>query len=179
MITHDRLEWVVREYGPVVWRTAYRLLTREADAADCFQRTFLAAVEFDADEPVRNWPAMLKRIATARALEQLRCRYRESHRVTDFPDEPLADPTSLDPAELACGGELAAALREALSAIDPVQAEVFCLVCLEGFSSADAAGALGVTANHAGVLLHRARAALRERLRAFDPHQEHSAGGHS
>src|SRR5688500_10791095 len=100
---------IVREFGPVVWRTAYRLLTREADAADCFQRTFLAAIELDATEPVRNWSAALKRLATARALEQLRTRYRESRRSAEFPDEPPADPTSPDPAELACGGELAQA----------------------------------------------------------------------
>jgi RNA polymerase sigma-70 factor, ECF subfamily len=170
---------IVREFGPTVWRTACRLLTREADAADCFQRTFLSAVELDAAEPVRNWHAALKRLATARALEQLRKRYRESRRTAEFPDELPADPTAPDPAELACGGELAQALRRALGAIDPQQAEVFCLVCVEGFSNAEAAVALGVTANHAGVLLHRARAALRERLRAFDPDREHLAGGHT
>jgi RNA polymerase sigma-70 factor (ECF subfamily) len=169
---------IVREFGPAVWRTAYRLLSREADAADCFQRTFLCAVELDAAEPVRNWPALLKRLATARALEQLRTRYRESRRAAEFPDEPPADRGSPDPADLACGGELAAALRQALSAIDAQQAEVFCLVCVEGFTNAEAAVAMGVTANHAGVLLHRARAALRERLRAFDPNREHLPGGH-
>ena len=84
---------------------------------------------------------------------------------------------STAPIDLAAGGELAAALRVALSAIDPVQAEVFCLVCLEELSYPDAAAVLGVTANHAGVLLHRARAALRERLRAFDPNREHTPGG--
>lgn len=169
---------VVREFGPVVWRTACRLLTHDADAADCFQRTFVSAVELDAAESVRNWPAALRRLATARALEQLRTRYRESRRAEPLPDDPPADPSSPDPIDLAAGGELAAALRVALSAIDPTQAEVFCLVCLEGMSNSDAAAALGVTPNHAGVLLHRARAALRERLRAFDPNREHAPGGH-
>jgi RNA polymerase sigma-70 factor (ECF subfamily) len=170
---------LVREYGPVVWRTACRLLGHEADAADCFQRTFLAAVELDAAAPVRNWPAVLKRIATARALDQLRSRHRHTARSAPLPDEPPADPFAFDPSELACGGELAAALRAALPAVDPQQAEVFCLVCLEGFSNRDAAAHLGVTANHVGVLLHRARAALRDRLAAFDPHREHHPGGHS
>jgi RNA polymerase sigma-70 factor (ECF subfamily) len=169
---------VVRDFGQVVWRTACRLLSHEADAADCFQRTFIAAVELDATEPVRNWPAVLKRLATARALEQLRTRYRESRRSGELPDESLPDPGALDPAELACGGELAAALRAAISTLDPVQAEVFCLVCLEGFSNAEAAAVLQITANYTGVLLHRARAELRERLRTFDPKREHSPGGH-
>ena len=172
-------EAIVREFGPVVWRTAFRLLNREADAADCFQRTFLAALEVDREERVRHWPAILRRLATARALEQLRGRYRESRLSSELPDEPPLDPAALDPVELVSGGELALALRKALARIDPQQAEVFFLVCLEGSTNAEAAAAIGITANHAGVLLHRCRAALRERLRAFDPNREHTAGGHS
>lgn len=168
---------IVRDYGPMVWRTACRLLTREADVADCFQRTFLAAVEQAGTEPVRNWAGFLKRIATARALEQLRTRYRESRRATDFPDVPPIDPNSPDPADLAGTGELVEALRAALLVIDPTQAEVFCLVCLEDLGYRDAAEQLGVTPNHAGVLLNRARAALRDRLAAFNPNREHSSGG--
>ncbi len=158
---------VVRRHGPLVWRTAYRLLNHDADAADCFQRTFLSAVELAAAEPVRSWPATLARLATARALEQLRARYRAAGRVEGLGADPPGPPA--DPLDHAAAGELADALRVALAAIDPAQAEVFCLVCLEGLPNTDAADQLGITANHAGVLLHRARAALRAKLRAFDP----------
>jgi len=170
---------VVREHGPAVWRTACRLLTREADAADCFQNTFISAVEVAAAQPVRDWPALLKRLTTARALELLRARYRNAARLGALPDEPPADPSAPEPLAAASGGELAEALRVALASIDTQQAEVFCLVCLEGFSNADAANLLSITANNAGVLLHRARAALRERLRAFDPNRTHAPGGHT
>ena len=162
---------VVRDHGPLVWRTAYRLLNHDADAADCFQRAFLSAVELVAAEPVRHWPAVLVRLATARALEQLRQRYRRHERFAALPDEPVSTGAT-DPLADAAAGELADALRAALAAIDPTQAEVFCLVCLEGLSNRDAANQLGITANHAGVLLHRARAALRDRLKAFDPTPE-------
>jgi RNA polymerase sigma-70 factor (ECF subfamily) len=134
-------------------------------------------VELAASEVVRNWPAALKRIATTRALDHLRRRHRSAARLVQLPDQPPADPSAPDPADLICGGELAAALRAALTDIDPQQAEVFCLVCLEGLSNTDAAAQLGITANHAGVLLHRARAALREHLATFDPHREHAPGG--
>lgn len=159
---------IIREHGPLVWRTAYRLLSHHADAGDCFQRTFLAAVERAEKEAVRNWPALLRHLATARALEALRARRRQARRTEVLPDR-LADPTPGSPPEAAAGGELADRLREALAEIDPAQAAVFCLVCLEGLSNREAALAAGVTANHAGVLLHRARQALRERLSAFDP----------
>src|SRR6478736_6162024 len=71
---------IVAEHGTLVWRTARRLLTQEADAADCFQRTFLAAVELAQRETVRHWPALLRRLATARALEQLRERMQRRAR---------------------------------------------------------------------------------------------------
>lgn len=165
---------LLRDHGPLVWRTAHRLLGRHADAADCFQQTFLAAVELARRQAVRHWPAVLARLATARALETLRARYRGHGRGGPLPDV-VTDHRAADPFELAEAEELADRLRVALAEIDPVQAEVFCLVCLESLSNRDAAAELGVTANHAGVLLHRARQALREKLTAFDPAGEREA----
>ena len=74
-----------------------------------------------------------------------------------------------DPLALAEAGELAEALRSALARIDPAQAEAFCLTAFDGFSNQQAAAVLGRTANHVGVLVYRARAELRVKLRAFDP----------
>ena len=31
-------------HGGVVWQTVYRIVGRDADAADCFQETFIAAM---------------------------------------------------------------------------------------------------------------------------------------
>lgn len=158
---------VVREYGPLVWRTAYRLVGNDADAADCFQKAFLGALDLAAAGPVRHWGGALKRLATARALDLLRARHRAAARSAALADPP--DPRPADPLGDAAAGELAARLRDALAELDPLPAQLFCLVALDGLTNAEAAAALGVTANHAGVLLHRARAALRDRLRAFDP----------
>jgi RNA polymerase sigma-70 factor (ECF subfamily) len=154
---------IVAEHGPLVWRVAFRLLGNEADAADCFQRAFVSALEVG---DVQNWPALLRRVATARALEQLRDRYRRT-RAGPLPE--LSDPQAADPLDSASAGELAQRLREALGRIDPRQAEVFCLAALDGWSHAEIAAQLGVTANHAGVLLSRARAALRTELCEFNP----------
>jgi RNA polymerase sigma-70 factor (ECF subfamily) len=161
---------LIRSHGPLVWRTAYRLLSNEADAADCFQRTFLGAVKLAATAPVQHWPAILVRLATARALEALRARHRDRGRTTALTEDPPG--AAADPLETAAAEELADGLRAALATIDPRQAEVFCLVCLEGLTNHEAAVQLGVTANHAGVLLHRARLALQERLHRFAPNRE-------
>jgi RNA polymerase sigma-70 factor (ECF subfamily) len=160
---------VVREHGPIVWRVAYRLLGNEADAADCFQRSFVSALGSSQLASVRDWPALLRRVATARALEQLRDRYRRKVRAGALPEFPVLDDHAADPLDAAAGEELAGRLREALTRIDPRQAEVFCLASLESWSYPEISAELGVTTNHVGVLLSRARAALREELRAFDP----------
>ena len=162
---------IITEYGPLVWRTAQRLLRHEADAADCFQRTFISAVEVTKRETVRNWPGLLCRLATARALEQLRQRSIERERFAVSKNgshvDAAVDHRNTIPDLTAQADELAETLRNALSKIDPRQAEVFCHVCLDEFSYAETAEQLGMTPNHVGVLLNRAKAALREQLESF------------
>ena len=159
---------IIADFGPLCWRVAYRITGHDADAADCCQQAFEAAVRVASRERVRDWPALLTRLTTARALDCLRA--RKSSRVPEL----VADPPGRerDPAELAEAGEFAATLREALARLDPAQAEAFCLTALEGLSHADAAVVLGRTANHVGVLCHRARAALRLQLHAHAPDPE-------
>jgi RNA polymerase sigma-70 factor, ECF subfamily len=160
---------IVRQHGPLVWRTAFRLLGRDADAADCVQRTFLSAVELARSEDIISWPGVLTRLATARALEQLRQRCRDALRVTALPSEPVADGKARDPVDCAAQEELSDRLCQALTAIDPQQAQVFCLASLEDWSYQEIADQMGITVNHVGVVLNRARAVLRDRLQAFRP----------
>lgn len=158
---------IIRQHGPLVWRTAYRLLHHDPDARDCFQQTFLAAVEWDRRTPILDWPAALRRLATVRALDLLRARYR--WRRNDPLPDGLPDLNFDDPLECAALGELADRLRHALASIDPAHGAAFSLVCLDGLSNGEAAEVLGVSANHVGVMLHRARHQLRLELLAFDP----------
>ena len=160
---------LVQQHGPIVWRTAHRLLNNHADACDCFQRTFLSALELERTEIIRNWPALLKRLATARALDCFRQRRRESNRTTALAEMAVIDRKGLGPVKAAEASELGEHLRQALADLDARQAEVFCLACLDGLSYQEIAEQLSVTVNHVGVLLNRARATLRERLQAHGP----------
>jgi RNA polymerase sigma-70 factor (ECF subfamily) len=160
---------IVQHHGPMVWRTAHRLVNNEADASDCFQRAFISALELERTEAIRNWPGLLKRLATARALECLRQRRHESDRRTAIPESSVVDRRGVGPLHAAQTSELAEHLREALAGLDIQQADVFCLACLEGFSYQEIAQQLGITVNHVGVLLHRARVNLQERLQAHGP----------
>jgi len=158
---------VVEQHGQVVWKTAYRLLGNHADASDCFQKVFLDAVQVARREPVRQWPALLRRMATARALDLLRDRYRRrscSEPMTAAA-EAIAD-TPL-PEQEAEAAELSEHLRLALTRLPACQAEAFCLRWIEGMSYEEISERLEVQSNHVGVLLNRARKRLRQLLHRF------------
>jgi len=156
------IDWqtIIEEHGPGVWQTAYRLLGNRADAADCFQDTFVSALQFCRRRRVRNFPALLTRLATARAIDQLRSRFRRANISSDLMDSsPSRNP---GPVQAAQQRELTDGLRESLSKLPPREAQAFCLRYLNDMSYQQIGEELGVTANAAGVLLHRARARLKE-----------------
>jgi len=160
---------IVVEYGAIVWRTAHRLLHHDADAADCFQRTFVSALELTRTETIRHWPGLLRRLATARALELLRQRRREADRLRPLISGASVSVKTPGPDQAAEASELGSQLREALAELDPRQAQIFCLARLEGWRYEEIAEQLGLTVNHVGVLLNRARTMLCERLRSHEP----------
>jgi len=165
---------IVRQYGQLVWHTAYRLVGNDADALDCFQEVFLGAVKVDRREPVGDWSALLRHLATARALDLLRRRYRRRDRI-----EPEVDPSVVisqepGPRQEAEAGELAGRMRAALAELPAQQAEVFCLCRLDGMTYRDAATRLGVDTNQIGVLLHRACKRLRRQLASAGVDSGHS-----
>ena len=155
---------IVEEHGPDVWRTAYRLLSNHEDASDCYQETFLAAVDFARRQKVACWPAVLKRIVTARALDQLRRRYRAAGRNQRLDDahEPAAMAPSPD--VLAQLRESMEQLRQALTEIHPTQAQVFWLSEVELLSHTDIAAQLGATTQQVALWLHRGKKSLKKLL---------------
>lgn len=154
---------IIERDGGAVWRTAHRLLGNRADADECFQEVFLAALEVSRREPVREWGALLRRLATARALDRLRRRYRRGTGgpTPDWEDLPGPSPS---PSQAMEDAELAGSLREALADLPPNQAEAFVLHHVEDWSYKEIAGHLAISVDAVGVLLHRARARLRHRL---------------
>ena len=160
-------EHIVEQHGSIVWRTVIRLVPETGDAADCFQRTFISAWELSQKQPIRHWPALLRRLATARALERCRELTRNRVRNCELPEEGVIDRRSSDPARDAEATELDERLRIELADLAPREAEVFCLACLEGISYRDIASQMDLSVNHVGVLLNRARSQLRSKLESF------------
>src|SRR5690349_8524195 len=125
---------IVQQHGPLVWTTVYRLLRHDADAADCFQRTFLSALMLSRTQTIRNWPGLLQRLGTARALEALRQRLRQARRLRPLLAEVAVSSSTPEPEQAAAVSELSDHLRQALAQLDARHAQVFCLACLDGLS---------------------------------------------
>ena len=162
---------IVHEHGDAVWRLARRLLPDEADAAECFQETFVAALGGSRSAAVTNWPGLLRKICAARAIDLIRRRIRDRRRTVPLDAAAtLATPTP-SPADRAASSELADRLRLALTALPGRQAEVFTLAVIEALPHAEVATICGISTSHVGVLVHRARGRLHGLLaeRSHDP----------
>jgi RNA polymerase sigma-70 factor (ECF subfamily) len=164
---------IVEEHGPIVWRAAKRLLRNEADTADCFQRTFVSAFELSRAEPIRHWPAVLKKLATSRALDQLRRVIREKKHFADEADSVSVDfqidPKAISADEQTITAEMMDRMRIALAEMDAKQAQAFCLIYFEKLSYQETAQQLDVTEKRVGALLGLAKEILRKKLRAYNP----------
>jgi RNA polymerase sigma-70 factor (ECF subfamily) len=162
------IDWhiIIKKHGPVVWQTAYRLLGEHNETADCFQETFLSALELTQHQHVRNFRALLIRLATARAIDRLRQKFHKSLQLIAPVD--LASLASVDPgpSQQLQMKELTMQLRKAISMLPPQEAKAFCLRYLNDMSYRQIAYELNIKRNAAGVLLHRAKTKLQQ---IFEP----------
>jgi RNA polymerase sigma-70 factor (ECF subfamily) len=161
-------EGIARQHGPLVWRTVFRLLGRGGtDAADCFQETFLTALDYARTREIHNWPGLLQRIATTRALDVIARRKAESgRRGGGLNDVNQVPSRRVGPEALAQETELMDAFREALAELPEAYREAFCLRHFSGMSYEEIAAETGATAQGVGVTLHRAKARLKRLLTA-------------
>jgi RNA polymerase sigma-70 factor (ECF subfamily) len=163
---------VVREHGQSVWRLIVRVLGSDGqDAADCFQQAFVELLSRHKQE-IRNAGSLFKRIAATRAIDAIRRRIRERSRSQDLQESPVQAHPRFEPGTQAEADELLEDLRNALGELPELQSAAFVMTQIEDVSHEEAAGALGITVNHLGVLLHRARATLCERLESHRPLRE-------
>ena len=161
-------EAIVSQHVEIVRCTVYRIVGNHADAWDCIQETFLEAVKIDRREPVRNWPALLRHLATVRALDLLRARSRQRSRSDPATDLAQVIGREPDPSSNAEASELAESLRAAVGRLPRRQAEVFCLSCFEQNTSKEVSQRLGISPTATRMLLCRARRRLQRLLQPLD-----------
>jgi RNA polymerase sigma-70 factor (ECF subfamily) len=153
---------ILRTHGPMAFEAAWRILGNASDTEDAVQDAFVDALRIHRRETVANWGALLRHLATRRALDLLRKR-RKRHRPVSFDSEPLA-PHSSQPEAAAVATEHVALLRQALAQLPQREAEVFSLRYFGDLSNPEIAELLNIKAGAVAVALHKARARLQTLL---------------
>ncbi len=155
---------IVRRHSGVVWATTYKLLGDHEDAADCFQETFMAALEISRREKINNWNGFLRRLCIHKAIDILRRRFRHSSRQEGISDMQIIASSHPGPIQQVVARELMNQLRKALTKLPARQGEVFCMRCLEQMSYRSIARQLRMKNTAVRVLVHRTRKELKKLL---------------
>jgi RNA polymerase sigma-70 factor, ECF subfamily len=152
------VDWdaLIEEHGPLVARVSWRLLGNSADVEDNVQEVFLEAYRLHDRMIVRQWPAMLRRIATLRALAKRRRRRPEVSLTEVMPPSVGGMPD-----EMAIGREMQTRLRDAIAGLPEREGAVFALRHFEALDLPEIADSLGISYSAAGAALSRARAKLK------------------
>jgi RNA polymerase sigma-70 factor (ECF subfamily) len=146
---------LARRYGPTVFRAAWRVLGNRAAAEDVQQQLFLKLIE-SPPRSVQAWAAFLTTSATRLAIDVLRRQNRWRLLAPLWKSDDDGD----SPADHAESAHSARLLRKALARLNARDASCFVLRHVQGFSTAEVAGALGMSENNVSVVVHRARKSL-------------------
>ena len=153
----------VRELEPVVYRFALRAVRDPELARDLTQEALLAAVaqgeSFAGRSSLRTWVIGI-------LSHKLADHFRRRAAQPDGGDEPdlLAAPSAEDVERVVAARRELAAVEQALRALPDLERLALMLTDVEGLPREDCCNALGVTATHLRVLLHRGRNRLRRML---------------
>ena len=156
----EHIHKAIQEHGETVWKTAMRLLSNREDALDCYQQTFLEALEMSPSN-VRSWKAVLTRIVTSRSLDRLRHRYRQRSRVQQLEHDP---PTQDSPDQEILDAELIEHLRRVLANLPEMQSQAFWMLHLEKLSANQIGEQLNIEPGNVRVIVHRAMVEVRKQL---------------
>jgi RNA polymerase sigma factor (sigma-70 family) len=157
----DDPEALARQYGPLVFKAAYRVLGDASLAEDVQQEVFLRLIEAQ-PQAVKSWPAYLSASAARAAIDLLR-RQRRWWRL--LPLWQMHAPTEAPSAEdTGLVREQAQRLRSALAKLPRREAQCFGLRYLQSLDIGEIAQSLSMTENSVNVTLHRARRRLEAQL---------------
>ena len=151
----DDIAALARQYGPTVFRAAWRILGTRSAAEDVQQQLFLRILE-SPPKSVQSWPAFLTASATRLAIDALRRQNRWRMLAPLWKSEQPED----TPAEDAERAESARFMRRALARLNPRDAACFVMRHFHDLAPAAIGAAMGMTENHVSVAVHRARKLL-------------------
>jgi RNA polymerase sigma-70 factor (ECF subfamily) len=162
-------EDLARREERALYRHALRIVGTTSDAEDIVQDALFSAWRSIASFQGLSFRAWLFRIATNRALDQLRSRKRRPELPLDPPDDDeitWAEPVAPGPdlTQLAGDREALAAVENALEALPTEQRTALLLRDVEGFAYEEIAVITSVEIGTVKSRIHRGRLAVRNTL---------------
>lgn len=164
-------EILVRSFGPQVMATAKQYLRSDADAADCFQDTFLAVFEsvdkFEQRSTIATW---IRGITINQCLMRIRAHGRRQedsieHLLSVFDER--GDRVRSHTSNRSCGigdsidaAQMKRLVRENILSLPDTFRVTLLLRDIDGYSTKETATILGISVTAAKTRLHRARTAL-------------------
>lgn len=159
-------EQLYRSHYRRVYGLCRQLLGAGGSAEDAAQETFMRAYRaFDRYDPAQPFSAWIMSIASRYCIDVVRRRAKEA-RLFHGEDVALLDPDSGEvPAlDALLTSERAAELKAAIASLPDKQRIPLVLAYYRDASYDEIAAALGITRNHVGVLILRAKQALRRQM---------------
>lgn len=165
----------VRRFGSKVLAVAKRYLRSDADAADCFQDTFVAAFDgIDRFEKRSSLGTWLRGITVNQCLMRIRTNSRRreesiDHLLPEF-DERGKRVTTYEPAQSSDFGDMIdrsqtkTVVRSKIDELPDDYRMTLLLRDIDGYSTQETADILGIRVNAVKTRLHRARSALKTLL---------------
>jgi RNA polymerase sigma-70 factor (ECF subfamily) len=159
-MNQQKFEELFSKYGKLVYRTGLAATGNKQDAQDIQQDIFLRLIDQNNTlEHVSSPQAYLCVMAFNEAKMRFRTLKRRKHSDDDV--EELKDPAGDgDPGET----DMQERLLEAIAELQPEHAEMLLLWSAHGYTDSEIAEMLGKTRNAVAVMLHRAKARLKELL---------------
>lgn len=148
-------EEFVASHAQNVLDAALRILGNPDDADDVAQEVFLEIFNSQRMVEFADQPALIRTIATRRALDRLR-RCKQTVELNGLE----SDFRGSDPCENAVAAELDQRLRMELVKLPPREAEVFCLSVFDGYSAAEVAQSVNISKGAVAKSLCLARSRL-------------------
>jgi len=175
-------EVLVRRLGPKVLATAKRYLRSEADAADCFQDTFLAVFEsinkFEQRSSLSTW---IRGITINQCLMRIRKQARRQEQsiehmlpIFDEHGDRIEAASPRQTSEISRSldtQQMRGIVREMIGRLPDDYRLVLLLRDIDGYTTKETAAILGININAVKTRLHRARSALKYLL---EPALEHA-----
>ncbi len=171
-------EKLIRSYNSVLYKIARSYGFNHQDAEDLMQDTHVAAYtslqKFEGRSSYKTW---ISRIMVNKCLYKLKYGYFKN----EFPSETASDPNRLplyastkenQTEDMLLKHEITSILEKSLQSIPAIYRTVFVLREMEGFSVAETAELLDISAVNVKVRLNRARTLLQKQIEQFYAHSE-------